>query len=206
MSAYRVRPATEADAVAICRIYNQGIEDRVATLETELRTPDERRQWLAAKSPKHPVIVAEIAEPEPQAASKRPGETEPATVSNRPPTAIAGHARPATTAPATTVAWGSLNQFNPREAYRHVVDFSIYVERSYRGKGVGRVVLTRLVELAREHGYHKMVLSAFPDNTGGMALYEKLGFRTVGIYKEQGMLDGRWVDTIIMEKLLEPRP
>ena len=200
MSGYRLRLATEADAAAICRIYNQGIEDRVATLETELRTPDERRQWLAAKSPRHPVIVAEIAAPEPPTPTKRSDETAPA--SNRPPTARAGHAAPATTVPATTVAWGSLNQFNPREAYRHVVDFSIYVERSHRGKGVGKVVLTRLIELAREHGYHKMVLSAFPDNSGGMALYAKLGFRTVGIYKEQGMLDGRWVDTIIMEKLL----
>ena len=171
MSAYRIRHATEADADAICLIYNQGIEDRLATLETELRTPDERRRWLAARGPRHPVIVAETTQP-------------------------------GTHAPLATIAWGSLNQFNPRDAYRHVVDFSIYVERAHRGKGVGRVLLTRLVELAREHGYHKMVLSAFPDNTGGMALYQKLGFRTVGIYKEQGMLDGRWVDTIVMEKLL----
>ena len=36
----------------------------------------------------------------------------------------------------------------------------------------------------------------------GGALYEKLGFRTVGVYREQGLLDGKWVDTIIMEKLL----
>ena len=104
--------------------------------------------------------------------------------------------------PATIVAWGSLNQFNPREAYQHVADFSIYVDRGHRGRGAGRVVLTRLIELAREHGYHKMVLSAFPFNAAGMALYERLGFRTVGIYREQGMLDGRWVDTIVMEKLL----
>ena len=100
------------------------------------------------------------------------------------------------------IGWGSLNQFNPRDAYRHVVDFSIYVERAYRGRGAGKVMLTRLIELAREHGYHKMVLSAFPSNSGGMALYERMGFRTVGVYKEQGMLDGRWVDTIVMEKLL----
>ena len=183
MSAYRVRPAVEADAAAICEIYNQGIEDRLATLETELRTPEERRQWLKSRGPRHPVIVAEA--------------TQPDTVSNRPPMAQAGLA-----APATTVAWGSLNQFNARQAYRHVADFSIYVERAHRGKGAGRVVLTRLIELARELGYHKMVLSAFPFNPAGMALYEKLGFRTVGVYKEQGLLDGRWVDTIIMEKLL----
>ena len=159
-----MRLAVEADAAAICEIYNQGIEDRLATLETEQRTPEERRQWIKSRSARHPVIVAEDA--------------------------------------GRVLAWGSLNPFNPREAYRHVADFSIYVERGQRGRGVGRVVLARLVELAREHGYHKMVLSAFPFNAAGMALYERLGFRTVGVFKEQGLLDGRWVDTIVMERLL----
>jgi len=164
---YRIRPAAEADAAAICRIYNQGIEDRLATLETELRTPEERRQWLASRSPRHPVIVAEPAA----------GSSEP-------------------------IAWASLNVFNAREAYRFVADISVYVERAWRGKGVGRVLLERLVELGREHGFHKLVLSALPFNPGGMALYAALGFRTVGVYTEQGLLDGRWVDTIVMERLL----
>ena len=202
--AYRVRPATPADAEAICRIYNQGIEDRVATLETELRTPDERRQWLTNRSPRYPVIVA---------------EAEPASTSVRPPSEQASLTDPATTDPgsrlsqatlggrgltdpATTVGWGSLNVFNAREAYRFVADLSVYVERAWRGMGVGRALLARLVELGREHGFHKLVLSAFPTNAGGMALYAAMGFRTVGIYREQGRLDGRWVDTIAMEKLL----
>jgi len=100
------------------------------------------------------------------------------------------------------VGWASLNVFNPREAYRHVADISVYVERGWRGKGIGGALLTRLRDLAREHGFHKMVLSAFPTNAAGVALYTRHGFRTVGIYKEQGLLDGRWVDTILMEKLL----
>ena len=62
--------------------------------------------------------------------------------------------------------------------------------------------LQGLVDLGREQGYHKLVLSAFPFNTAGVALYERLGFRTVGIYEEQGQLDGQWVDTIVMERLL----
>jgi len=93
--------------------------------------------------------------------------------------------------------------FISRLAYRFFSDFSIYVERAARGRGVGRAMLTRLVVLGRTHGYHKLVLSAFPTNASGMALYTRLGFRTVGVYKEQGRLDGRWVDTIIMEKLLD---
>ncbi len=160
-----VRPATLADAAAICAIYNQGIEDRIATLETELRTAEERRQWLASRGRRYPVVVAE--------------------------------------ADGAVVGWGSLNPFNPRKAYNFVADFSIYVERGSRGKGVGSRLHSRLIELARDLGYHKLALSAFPWNEGAIALYRKFGFRTVGMYREQGKLDGRWVDTVVMEKILD---
>ena len=160
-----IRPAGPDDAEAICAIYNQGIEDRVATLETELRTPAERREWLAARGPREPVIVVECED--------------------------------------GVVAWGSLNSFNPRPAYDPVADFSIYVQRDVRGRGIGRDVLAALEALAREHGYHKLVLAMFPWNTGGIALYRNNGFRAVGTYREQGRLDGRWVDTLVMEKILE---
>lgn len=160
----RIRAATLDDAAAICAIYNQGIEDRIATLETALRTPDERRAWLARREARHPVIVAE----------------EDGRV----------------------VSWGSLNPFMTRPGYRFVADFSIYVERERRGKGIGRQLLARLEELARELGYHKLLLTALPWNAAGLALYEAFGFRTVGVYKEQGQIDGRWVDTVVMEKLL----
>jgi L-amino acid N-acyltransferase YncA len=159
-----IRPAGAGDAEAICAIYNQGIEDRNATLETRLRTTEEQRQWLAARSERHPVLVAEEA--------------------------------------GAVVGWGSLNPFNPRAAYDHVADFSVYVARSSRGAGVGRRLLERLIEVAREIGYHKLVLAAFEWNVSGIALYTRMGFRHVGIYREQGLLDGRWVDTIVMEKLL----
>jgi L-amino acid N-acyltransferase YncA len=192
VSELRLRLATEADAEAICRIYNQGIEDRLATLETGLRTAEERRTWLASRGPRHPVIVAE--------ALVVAGAVSPPWSVGGLLQAVPGSAEHA--APATIIGWGSLNVFNPREAYRFVADFSVYVERSWRGKGVGSLLLERLIELARQHGFHKMALSAFPTNTSGVALYEKFGFRTVGIYHEQGLLDGAWVDTIVMEKLL----
>ena len=159
-----LRFATLEDAAAIAAIYNQGIEDRIATLETELRSADERRQWMAGRGARHPVIVAEQA--------------------------------------GSVIGWASLNPFNPRPVYDHVADFSVYVERGWRGKGVGRRLLERLIALAHQLGYHKMVLAAFPFNTPGMALYERLGFTTVGVYREQGWLDGAWVDVVIMEKLL----
>ena len=161
---YAIRDATPDDAPAIARIYNEGIQDRVATLETELRSAEERRDWLAARGPRHPVLVVEDQ-----------GEV---------------------------VGWASLNSFNPRPAYDHVADFSVYVARERRGTGVGSVLLAALKQLARALGYHKLVLAAFPTNAAGMRLYTRHGFREVGVYHEQGMLDGRWVDVIVMEKIL----
>lgn len=160
-----IREATREDAAAIARIYNQGIEDRSATLETQPRTAEERIEWLAAHGSRHPVLVA----------VDRVG---------------------------IVVGWGSLNLFNPRPAYDHVVDFSVYVAREWRGRGIGDTLLKALEARARDLGYHKMVLAAFPVNLPGMRLYERHGFRTVGVYREQGMLDGRWVDVILMEKIL----
>jgi phosphinothricin acetyltransferase len=55
---------------------------------------------------------------------------------------------------------------------------------------------------ARRVGYHKLVLAGFPWNTAGMRLYERCGFEVVGTYHEQGMLDSKWVDVILLEKLL----
>jgi L-amino acid N-acyltransferase YncA len=215
VTSYRLRLATASDAEAICRIYNQGIEDRVATLETELRTPDERRQWLAGRDARYPVIVAEFAEFI-VAGTVRPALTEGGLRQTRPGSVSADNrSGPADNrsgsaddrfasadSPSRPVGWASLNVFNARECYRFVADISVYVERGWRGKGVGRALIERLTELGRQHGFHKLVLSAFPDNSGGMALYTRAGFRPVGIYHEQGQLDGKWVDTIIMEKLL----
>jgi phosphinothricin acetyltransferase len=99
------------------------------------------------------------------------------------------------------VGWGSLNQFNPRAAYDHVADFSVYVARDQRGRGVGDALLSTLEERARELGFHKLVLAAFAFNPAGMRLYQRHAFRTVGTYREQGLLDGRWVDVTVMEKV-----
>jgi L-amino acid N-acyltransferase YncA len=163
-----IRPATESDIPTITRIYNEGIVDRIATLEVEERTEEERRAWLANRDERHPVFVAE-----------RDG---------------------------VVVGWAALNVFNARAAYRFVSDFSIYVGREARGGGVGKVLLARLIEEARARGFHKMVSAAFPFNERGMRLYKNAGFREVGTFREQGVLDGKWVDTVVIELLLDNDP
>jgi phosphinothricin acetyltransferase len=163
-----IRPATLTDSEAIARIYNEGIVDRIATLETEERSAAERSAWLTDRGARYPVVVVESG--------------------------------------GDIIGWGSLNPYSPRAAYRFVADLSVYVSRGARGQGVGAALLTKLIAEARKHEFHKIVLAAFPWNERGMRLYRRHGFREVGVYREQGLLDGKWVDTIVMELLLEEAP
>ncbi len=160
-----IRDARPADAPAIAAIYNEGIADRDATLETEPRDAAERTTWLAARSPRHPVVVA-------------------------------------LDATGQTVGWASLNPFNARESYRHVADISVYVRRANRGQGIGTRLLEELESRARTIGFHKLALAALARNVAGRHLYDRGGFRLIGTYVEQGIVDGQWVDVIVMEKLL----
>ncbi|QCX34489.1 N-acetyltransferase family protein [Caloramator sp. E03] len=162
---YSTREAKVQDVPAITRIYNQGIEDRVATLETRLRTEDEMKDWLLNRSEKNKVLVIE-------------DENN------------------------NVYGWASLNIFNSRCCYSGIADISIYIERQMRGKGLGKILLTSLIKTAKEQGFHKMVLSTFKYNEAGQRLYKAMGFREVGTYIRQGMLDGKWVDVTIMEKHL----
>ncbi len=167
-----LREATEADVPAIITIRNQGVEDRNATLDTEPYTLEEGRDWFATRDARHPVLVA-----------VDPARADPA-------------------APGAVVGWASLNVFNPRHGYRLVAELSVYVEREYRARGVGSRLLEALLERARMLGYHKVVLTAMAHNAAARTLYARFGFRAVGTFKEQGFVDGRWIDTVIMEKIL----
>src|SRR5438445_11715621 len=153
MEPIHVRFATLDDAPAICTIYNQGIDDRVATLETELRDAEERRRWLSSRGTRYPVVAAE--------------------------------------ARGQIIGWSSLNPFNPRRAYDHVADISVYVERSWRGRGAGRVLLESLVERGRGLHFHKLVLASFPTNKAAAALDGGMELDPVGNCHQQGVHERR---------------
>ena len=100
------------------------------------------------------------------------------------------------------VGWAGLSVYRPRACYAGIAEFSIYLDRRVRGRGLGRQLLTALVEAARERGYWKLVSRIFPSNTGSRALCRACGFREVGIYEKHGRLDGAWCDVVIVERLI----
>lgn len=101
------------------------------------------------------------------------------------------------------IGWAALSSYRPRACYAGIAEFSIYLERRARGRGLGRPLLEALIEAARLRGYWKLVSRIFPFNTASRALCRACGFREVGVYHKHARLDGRWLDVVIVERLIE---
>jgi len=101
------------------------------------------------------------------------------------------------------VGWTSISPYRARACYDGVGEFSVYVDRRFRGAGVGKRLLVALIDEARRIGYWKLVSRVFASNQASRALCTACGFREVGIYEKHGKLDGRWVDCVIVERIIE---
>jgi phosphinothricin acetyltransferase len=97
-------------------------------------------------------------------------------------------------------AWTS--EYRPRAAYGGVAEFAVYVARTARGQGAGRLALGALITEAERRGFTKLVSRIFPGNAASRGLCAAMGFREVGVYRRHGQLDGRWMDCVIVERLL----
>ena len=105
----------------------------------------------------------------------------------------------------TVVGWAGLSEYSPRACYSGIAEFSIYLLPDARGRGPGTLLLRSLVEAARDRGFWKLVSRVFPSNAASRALCRACGFREVGIYEKHAQLDGRWLDAVIVERLLHRR-
>ena len=100
------------------------------------------------------------------------------------------------------VGFGSLSPYKARPAYATSVEDSVYVHRDHHGQGVGRSILTELVATAQMHGFHAVIARIVGDHDASIALHRSVGFDQVGREREVGRKFGRWLDVVIMERIL----
>ena len=179
----RCRLAIPNDAAAIAAIYNEGIEDRVATFETRHRSADDILTWFSGH---HPIVVVEDA-----------GEIVAFAGTS---TMTPQQAMQATMNCPVCSAWTPDVSMNIR--YDVFMTKNGYVERRHRGNGHGRRAMEALCHEAERAGFWKIVSRVFVENSSSRELLKKLGFREVGVYRRHGKLDGVWRDAVIVEKLL----
>ena len=93
--------------------------------------------------------------------------------------------------------------YRAREGYRWTVEDTVYVHPHFVGRGVGRALLQRLMDDCTALGLRQMVaVVGDVTNVASIALHEKLGFRTVGVFRGLGRKHGRWLDTVQMQRAL----
>ena len=156
------RPARLEDAAAITEIYNQGIEDRIATFETEPRSVADIMPWFD-----HAHAFVSVIE-----------------------------------ASGDVVGYAVANPYTDRSCYRGIGEFSVYVRRSHRGRGVGQIAMAALIDAACTDGLWKLTSRIFPENRASLSLMARMGFKQIGVHEKHGKLEGVWKDCVIVELLL----
>jgi phosphinothricin acetyltransferase len=100
------------------------------------------------------------------------------------------------------VGFASLSPYRPRPAYAPTVEDSVYVRRDRRGEGIGRLLLADLVGLARDHGFHSLIARIVGGHDASIALHRACGFEEIGTEREVGRKFNRWLDVVLMQRML----
>jgi L-amino acid N-acyltransferase YncA len=95
------------------------------------------------------------------------------------------------------------NWFRPRKAYRFTVEDSIYIAPNAQGQGIGKVLLTALIDQCTALGCRQMIaVIGDSQNLGSIAVHTRAGFRASGILRSSGWKFDRWLDTVFMQREL----
>lgn len=102
----------------------------------------------------------------------------------------------------SVVGFGSLSPYRDRPAYATSVEDSVYVRADAQGGGVGGLLLAELVTVATAHGFHAVMARIVGGHAASIALHAAHGFTEVGTEREIGRKFGRWLDVVVMQRLL----
>jgi L-amino acid N-acyltransferase YncA len=98
------------------------------------------------------------------------------------------------------MGWVALTPFSTRQVYQGVAEVSIYVDERFRGTGIGSALMKKVIASSEDHGIWTLFSSVFPENTATLKLHQKFGFRVIGTREKIARLEGRWRDTVMLER------
>jgi len=101
----------------------------------------------------------------------------------------------------SVVGYAYASPYRPRPAYRFTVENSVYIHPQYAGRGVGVLLMTRIIDDCTAKGFRQM-LAYTSKGSDTVALHEKLGFKQVGVYQSLGWKFSRWLDVCVLQRAL----
>lgn len=103
------------------------------------------------------------------------------------------------------LGWSSLSRWSSKGGYARTAEVSVYVDRSHRGEGLGRLLLEALIERAPDAGVAVLLARVAGENPASIALHESLGFDRIGVQRRSGEKFGRLLDVALMDLHLDDR-
>lgn len=98
------------------------------------------------------------------------------------------------------LGWAALSKVSDRCVYTGVAEVSVYVRSSARGKGIGSALLAALIKESEANNIWTLTAGIFPENISSIHLHEKAGFRIIGMRERIGKMNGKWRNTIQLER------
>ncbi|MCS7460094.1 GNAT family N-acetyltransferase [Paenibacillus doosanensis] len=102
----------------------------------------------------------------------------------------------------TVVGWASLNAYSDRLAYERTSELSLYIHHDFRGKGIGKQLIQRVLEEGKTAGLHTVLSRIVEGNDSSIYLHRLYGFEYIGVMREVGFKFDRMLDVILMQKML----
>jgi len=98
------------------------------------------------------------------------------------------------------VGWCALKSVSKRDCYQGVAEISIYFDNDYQRKGLGSILLKKLILDSEDHGFWTLQANVFLDNQASVKFHQKNGFKIVGVREKLAKLNGIWKDVILLER------
>jgi phosphinothricin acetyltransferase len=167
-----IRPMRAADAADVLAIYQAGLDGGQASFEITAPTWAE---FDATRLPDHRLVATSAADGA-SAADATDG------------------------ADGAVLGWIAVTPVSRRPVYEGVVEHSVYVATRAAGRGIGRLLLTALIESTEAAGIWTIQSAVFPENAASLALHARAGFRVVGTRERIGRHHGTWRDVVLIER------
>lgn len=182
---YTVRRAVESDVAQIHEIYASYAVDSIVTFAYEAPTVEQMTQRFRDAQGRYPWLVAVV------------------------PASATASSAAAPSAPEVVVGYCYLAVFRDRPGWRYTTEDSIYIRQGWHRQGLGRALLTALIQSAAAYGYRSIMAAISYDRStdegaASIALHASLGFREVGRIRDAGWKNDKWLDNVFMQCDLAP--
>lgn len=98
------------------------------------------------------------------------------------------------------IGWCALKPVSKRECFSGVAEVSIYLDKRFLNKGLGNILMKKLIVDSENQGFWTLQSNIFPENESSIKFHLKNGFRQVGIREKVGKLQGEWKDLVMLER------